>query len=431
MVCNVLLRKFLFISFLSVYFSPSQAELTIEITQGVETTIPIAVVPFGWRGEGQLPVNIAAVVQADLKRSGLFNTLARQDMITRPTEVASIRFKNWRVLGQDFLIIGQVEKMTDLYQIQFRLFDVYKGKQMLGYQWTITENEGRKVAHQISDLVYQKLIGKQGIFSTRIAFVTSVKKPNNKKSYQLSIADADGYNSQVIISSAKPLMSPTWSPDGSKIAYVSFESNRSAIYVQTLVTAEKEKVASYQGINSAPAFSPDGTRLALTLSKDGSADIYVLDLSNKKLLKLTKSYGIDTEPSWSPDGKMIVYTSDRGGRPQLYTIPSNGGMSRRLTFEGDYNAKGQFSGDGKSLAMVHAIRNDYRIAVMDMATGAINVLTAGKHDESPSFAPNGDLILYASHQDNKNILSTVSIDGKRHQNMNLSIGKARDPVWSP
>lgn len=428
---SVLLRKFLFISFFWGFFSPSQAELTIEITKGVEKTIPIAVVPFGWRGEGEFPVNIAAVIQANLKYSGLFNTLARQDMIARPTEVASVRFKNWRILEQEYLIIGQVKKITDLYQIQFQLFDVYKSKLMLEYQWTVTENEGRNIAHQISDLVYQKLIGKKGIFSTRIAFVTSTEKPNGKKNYQLLIADADGYNPQVIVSSAEPLMSPAWSLDGTKIAYVSFESKRMAIYVQTLVTAKKEKIASHQGINGAPAFSPDGMRLALTLSKDGSPDIYVLDLRNKELLKLTQSYSIDTEPSWSPDGKVIVYTSDRGGRPQLYSIPSTGGKASRLTFEGDYNARGRFSDDGKSLAMVHATRHDYRIAVMDIATGAVNVLTTGRHDESPSFSPNGDLILYTSHQNNKNILSTVSIDGKRHQNMSFSLGEVRDPAWSP
>ncbi len=423
------LRRILLISLLVLYAPTSRSELIIEITKGIETAVPIAVVPFG--GGGGAAVNISSVVQADLNRSGLFKTLAERDMLTRPTEAAKVRYRNWQALGQEYLVIGQVNKVEGRYQVQFQLFDIYKGEQLLGYRLTVSAKALRRTAHHISDLVYEKLTGKKGVFSTRIAYVTSTKKANDKKSYKLLVADADGFNPRIITSSIEPLMSPAWSPDGKKIAYVSFENKRAAIFIQTLATGKRERIARYKGINGAPAFSPDGSRLALTLSKDGSPDIYVLNLKNKSLLKVTKSYGIDTEPTWSPDGKTIVYTSDRGGKPQLYSIPSIGGRARRLTFDGDYNARGRFSSDGKSIAMVHANRGDYRIAVMDMATRTINVLTAGRYDESPSFSPNGDMLLYAARKGKRGVLSAVSIDGRMQQNLAFASGEVREPAWSP
>ena len=429
---HVLLRRILLISLVVFYAPISRSELVIEITKGIETAVPIAVVPFGWRGgAGGLPVNISSVVQADLNRSGLFKTLAERDMLTRPTDAAKVRYRNWQALGQEYLVIGQVNEVAGRYQVQFQLFDVYKGAQMLGYRLTVSANALRRTAHHISDLVYEKLTGKKGVFSTRIAYVTSTGKSNKTKRYKLLVADADGYNPRTIASSIEPLMSPAWSPDGKKLAYVSFENKRSAIYIQTLATGKRERISAYKGINGAPAFSPDGTQLALTLSKDGSPDIYVLNLNTKFLRKVTKSYGIDTEPNWSPDGKTIVYTSDRGGKPQLYSIPSTGGRARRLTFSGDYNARGRFSSDGKSIAMVHANRGDYRIAVMDMATRTINVLTAGRYDESPSFSPNGDIILYAARKGKRAVLSAVSVDGRMQQTLAFDSGEVREPAWSP
>lgn len=429
---HVLLSRVLLISLVVLYASASRAELVIEITKGVETAVPIAVVPFGWQGASAgSPVNISSVVQTDLKRSGLFKTLTERDMLTKPTEAAKVKYRNWRALGQEYLVIGQVNEVAGRYNVQFQLFNVYKGEQILGYRLNVSTKELRRTAHHISDLIYEKLTGKKGVFSTRIAYVTSTGKSNNKKRYKLLVADADGYNPRTIASSIEPLMSPAWSPDGKKLAYVSFENKRSAIYIQTLSTGKRIKIAGYKGINGAPAFSPDGTRLALTLSKDGSPDIYVLNLKNKLLMKVTKSYGIDTEPTWSPDGKTIVYTSDRGGKPQLYSIPSAGGRSSRLTFAGDYNARGRFSADGKSIAMVHANRGDYRIAVMDMATRTINVLTAGRYDESPSFSPNGEMLLYAARKGKRGVLSAVSIDGRMQQNLAFDSGEVREPAWSP
>ncbi|MFW5443431.1 MAG: Tol-Pal system beta propeller repeat protein TolB [Methylococcaceae bacterium] len=428
---HVLLRTVLFISLFGFY-TASQAELTIEITKGVETAVPIAVVPFGLQSKaGKPPLNLSAIIQADLNRSGLFKTLAERDMLTKPTEVAKVRYRNWQALGQEYLVIGKMIESAGKYQVQFQLFDIYKGEQILGYRLTVSARELRRTAHHISDLVYEKLTGKKGVFSTRIAYVTKTSQANKRKLFKLKVADADGYNPRVIASSVEPLMSPSWSADGKKIAYVSFENRRSAIFVQTLASGKRIKVAAYKGINGAPAFSPDGSRLALTLSKDGSADIYVLNLRNKGLLKLTKSYGIDTEPAWSPDGKLIVYTSDRGGKPQLYTIPSTGGRSNRLTFDGSYNARGRYSSDGKSIAMVHANNGDYRIAIMDLATRTVNVLTAGRYDESPSFSPNGEMILYASRKGRKNVLSAVSVDGRTQQNLAFDSGDVREPAWSP
>jgi TolB protein len=424
---RILFKSVLLINLLALYAPISKAELTIEITKGVETAIPIAIVPFG--GQRVEKSSLASIVQADLKRSGLFKPLAERDLLSRPTEAAQVKFRNWRALGQEYLLIGKVNKVGAQHQIQFQLFDVYKGEQLLGYRLNVSANELRRTAHHISDLVYEKLTGKKGIFSTRLAYVTSIGKVNKKK-YKLLVSDADGFNPRTIASSTEPLMSPSWSADGKKIAYVSFENKRSAIYVQTLATGKRTKVSSHRGINGAPAFSPDGTRLAITLSKDGSADIYILSLINRSIKKLTNSYGIETEPSWSPDGKTLVYTSNRGGKPQLYSISSMGGQSTRLTFDGDYNSRGQFSADGKSIVMVHANRGDYRIAVMDIATRTINVLTAGRYDESPSFSPNGDMVLYASKRGGRSVLSAVSVDGRTQQNLAFSSGEVREPAWS-
>ncbi|KAF3977188.1 MAG: Tol-Pal system beta propeller repeat protein TolB [Methylococcales symbiont of Iophon sp. n. MRB-2018] len=430
----ILFRKILFISFLVLYPAFSRAELVIEITRGVEKAVPIAIVPFGWQGNTlHAPINLVAVIKANLSRSGVFKPLAETDMLAQPTDAKKVRYRNWQALGQDYLVIGQVSEVAGRYRIQFQLFDVYKREEILSYRLLVAEQELRRSAHHISDLVYEKLTGKKGVFSTHLAYITSTSVESNKKRYKLLVADVDGFNPKTIVSSFEPLMSPTWSPDGKQIAYVAFENRHSVIFIHTLATGKKLKVASFKGINGAPAFSPDGKRLAMTLSKDGSPDIYVLNLASGDLLKVTKSYGIDTEATWSPDGQFIVYTSNRGGKPQLYKISSRGGGSpRRITFDGDYNARGQLSADGKSLAMVHANRGDYRIAVMDMATGLMNVLTAGRFDESPSFSPNGDMILFASKNSaRKGVLTAVSIDGRMQQNMGFDSGDVREPAWSP
>ncbi|MDD5321131.1 MAG: Tol-Pal system beta propeller repeat protein TolB [Methylococcales bacterium] len=424
-----LFRRILLIVLFGFNVPIGHAALTIEITEGVESAVPVAVVPFASQGA---PVDISAVVNADLGRSGYFTMMDEQGMPGRPGTAAEVNFKDWQALGQNYLVIGQVgADGGGQYNVQFQLLDVYKSGQLLGYRMTSSAADLRRTAHHISDLIFEKLTGKKGVFSGRIAYITTNNQGNKQQLHQLQIADADGFNPQTVASSVEPLMSPSWSPDGKKMAYVSFEKKSAAIYVQTLATGERKRVAEFPGINGAPAWSPDGTRLALTLSKDGSPDIYILNLASNTLTKLTKSFAIDTEPAWSPDGSSIVFTSDRGGKPQLYIVPSQGGQEKRLTFSGDYNARASFSPDGKSIAMVHGNGNDYRIAVMELATRSVNVLTGGRSDESPSFAPNGTMILYASKKGRTGFLSAVSIDGKMQQKLVFNSGEVREPAWSP
>lgn len=426
-------RHFILLGWLLVSFVlPIQAKMTIEITEGTESSVPIAVVPFAWRGtEEKAPVDISGIINADLSRSGYFKTLSQQDMLTQPSREEDIRFRNWQVLGQDYILIGTIRQAGRYFHIQFQLFDVYKEEQLLGYRLDVESKDLRRTAHQISDIVYQKLTGIQGVFSTRIAYITSVTDKNGKKRYKLQVADADGYNPITIASSSEPLMSPAWSPDGKKIAYVSFENRQSGIYIQTLATGKRVKVAGFPGINGAPSWSPDGTKLAMTLSKEGSPDIYVLDLNTGSFLRLTDSYAIDTEPSWAPDGSYLVFTSDRGGKPQLYKIPPYGGRATRLTFTGNSNAKGVISPDGKQVGMVHEENGDYRIAVMDLKTEELQILTDGSLDESPAYAPNGSMIIYASHKGNQGLLLAVSADGRIEQKLVFNRGEVREPVWSP
>ena len=405
------------------------AALTIEITEGVESAVPLAIVPFASQSA---PVNISSIVNADLERSGYFKMMAESGMPSRPSSSAEVNFKDWQSVGQNYMVVGQVNDLGGgQYNIQFQLLDVYKSGQLLGYRMNSSTADLRRSAHHISDLIFEKLTGKKGVFSGRIAYITTNNQGSKQQSHQLQVADADGFNPQTVASSVEPLMSPSWSPDGKKVAYVSFERKNAAIYVQTLATGERARVAEFPGINGAPAWSPDGTRLALTLSKDGSPDIYVLNLSTRAVTKLTKSFSIDTEPSWSPDGSHIAFTSDRGGKPQIYIVSSKGGDEKRLTFSGSYNARASFSPDGKSLVMVHGNGNDYRIAIMDMLNKSINVLTSGRSDESPSFAPNGSMILYASKKAGTGFLSAVSIDGKIQQRLVFNSGEVREPSWGP
>lgn len=422
--------RLLCVSVLVLLSSLVQAEgLTIEITKGSQSALPIAVVPFGQSGSvGN--VKLSDVIDSDLSGSGFFRTLAEQDMLSQPTEPERVQFRDWQALGQDYLVIGQVQGNGGSFNIQFHLFNVHNGQLLLGYRLTVGGNELRRAAHHISDLIYEKLTGRKGVFNTRIAYVTSVANANGKQ-YMLQVADADGYNPRTIAESPEPIMAPAWSPDASKIAYVSFHTKRSAIYVQTLATGQREAVAAYPGINGAPAWSPDGNQLAITLSKDGSPDVYVLNLANRGLTRLTSSLSIDTEPVWSPDGSTIVFTSDQGGKPQLYSVPSSGGRATRLTFQGDYNARGRFSPDGRSLAMVTGRGGSYRIAVMDIASRTVNVLSEGNLDESPSFAPNGSMILFAANKGGRSVLSVVSTDGAMQQKLDFQSGGVREPAWAP
>ena len=419
-----------------VVSAPASAALTIEITEGIEGALPIAIVPFGWEGDtAGPPADVAGVVAADLARSGRFAPLAEQDLVSKPQVAADVNFQAWRISGVENLVIG---KVTDQGQqgltVEFRLFDVFKGEQLYGQQFQTTKGKLRKLAHHISDIVYEQLTGQRGAFSTRIAYVSVLGQREGRR-YSLNIADADGFNEQTILDSPTPLMSPSWAPDGRRLAYVSFEGGRSRIYIQDLATGSREPVTDFPGINGAPAWSPDGRWLALTLSKGGNPEIYVMDVASRRLQQITRSAAIDTEPAWSPDGRSLVFTSSRGGKPQVYRIAvANGkpaGPAQRLTFEGDYNARATYSPDGRHLAMVHRSRGVYRIGVLDVESGHLQVLTDSYLDESPSFAPNGSMIIYATNVNRRGVLAAVSIDGRVHQRLALQQGDVREPAWSP
>ncbi len=428
------MKKILFaVLLLCWHLQAMGAPLEIVITEGIEGAQPIAVVPFGWQGGTKAPSqDVAAIVAADLQRSGRFKPMPEQDMLARPHTPEQVEFKDWRTVKMDYLVVGQISPNGQGgYLIQFQLFDVYKGEQLTGYKIPTTEQDLRAAAHHVADIIYEKLTGQRGAFATRVAYITSTSAGKNTQRIMLQIADADGYNPQTIVASLEPLMSPSWSPDGRSLAYVSFEKGLPSIFVQDVFAGQRRKVASYKGINGAPAWSPDGRKLALTLSKDGNPNIYVLDLAKRSLTQLTRHYAIDTEPSWSPDGRYVIFTSDRGGKPQIYRVPVFGGREERVTFEGEYNARASYSPDGKSLTMVTRENGKFRIAVMDLASGAMRVLSDGVLDESPSFAPNGSMIIYATKIGGKGELAAVSVDGKVRQRLALQAGDVREPVWSP
>jgi TolB protein len=410
----------------------ARAALTIEITQGMEGAVPIAVVPFGTGAGGAAPPeDVSAIIAADLARSGRFAPVPENNLIARPVDIGDVRFQDWRTLGVENLVIGRIQPAgAGQYRIQFRLFDVFRGRQITGYSLPATTDRMRYVAHRISDLIYEALTGQPGAFATRIAYVIS-ETLNGKKTYELQLADSDGYNPQTLLSSPQPLMSPAWSPDGRKLAYVSFEKHRASVFIQDIFAGTREKVSAFAGINGAPAWSPDGRSMAVTLSRDGNPEIYVMRLSDKSLKRLTFGPSIDTEPVWSPDGRSIVFTSDRGGSPQLYRMPAQGGRAERVTFEGNYNASADFSPDGKMLAMVHGDGGKYRIATLDLESGLLRVLSDGSLDESPSFAPNGSMIIYATEAGHRGVLAAVSSDGRFRQRFSLQQGNVREPVWSP
>lgn len=412
----------------------SYAQLRIEITRGVDRPVPMAIVPFGWEGPGtQAPFNLTELVSADLGQSGRFAPIEERDLVSRPTTGADVDFQDFRLLEVDVLVIGRIAATgPDQYTVNFQLFDVLRGDLLLGYRLTSSEAQLRVTGHRIADMIFETLTGIPGVFGTRIAYV-SQEGQGDASRYRLIVADADGANPAVIADSPQPLMSPSWSPDGRKITYVSFEQNQSAVYVQTLASGTRDRVSARAGINGAPAFSPDGRLLALTLSSEqGNPDIFILDLAGQVLTRLTRDGAIDTEPAWAPDGESIYFTSDRTGGPQVYRVQTFlGGRVERVTYEGSYNARPRVSPDGSQLAVVHRVQNNYRIAVVDTETGLTQVLSNGTLDESPSFAPNGAQIIYATQQQGVGVLSSVSTDGRIRRQIASVAGDVREPAWSP
>lgn len=429
------LQGFLLLSLLASN-SYSQ-QLTIQITQGVDNPVPIAIVPFEWTGFGVLSENITDIVNSDLRNSGEFAPIPEQNMLSTPHQESEVFFRDWRFLGSDYLLIGKITNSNNsqLYEVQYELFDVRQEVRMVGEVISGTQDQLRDIAHQISDVVFEQVTGVRGAFGTKILYITSQRISQEQSNYQLNLADADGGRPQVLLESQEPIMSPAWSPDAKKIAYVSFESSRPRIYIQDLGTGAREQITDFPGINSSPVWSPDGTKMAMVLSKDGNPDIFVMELATRELRKITTHFAVDTEPSWLPDSKSLVYTSEQGGnnRPQIYQVALDTGWSERVTFEGTYNSKGLVLQDGKNMVMVHRYdtADEYHLAILNIESGRTRVLTDTSLDESPTIAPNASMIMYASKSGDRGILSAVSIDGKVKFQIPSPAGDVREPAWSP
>jgi TolB protein len=411
---------------------PAHAELQIDITSGVTDPIPIAVVPFT-RAPSDGGVDVSEVVQHDLATSGRFKTMARAQMLGTPTKATDVVAADWKASGQDYVVVGRVSGSGDGQLIvDFDLVNTLTGQTMASQRFAGPQAALRNAAHRVSDVIYEKIIGVRGAFATRIAYVSVDGQPPSRN-YQLIIADSDGENQRKVLESRYPIMSPAWSADGQWLAYVSFEARRSAVYVQQVRSGERSRVSAKAGINGAPAFSPDGKRLALTLGgSGGNPDIYILDLTTQNLSRITDDPAIDTEAVWSSDGQSLYFTSDRAGGPQIYRVGVRpGDKPKRITFSGSYNARPRISPDGTQLAMVTLDGGNYRIALQDLASGNVRVLSKGRQDESPSFAPNGAMLIYSGSDSGRSILATVSTDALTGQRLKSDQGEVREPVWGP
>ena len=409
------------------------AELSIEITRGADNPTSIAIVPLGATPGLLPPTAIDAVVSADLERSGLFAPMKVSDMIAQPHEQSQVFYNDWRLLGTDFLVIGRMTRdAAGLYRVQFELLDVLRQSLLLQETVNGSEAQLRDIAHYIADKVYEKLTGIKGAFSTKVAYV-SVAQTGNRQNFRLIKADADGERAQMILESPEPILSPSWSPDARQLAYVSFEERRPAIYRQVIATGERQKLTSFPGLNGAPSWSPDGRRLAMVLSKDGNPEIYMMDLATRQLTRLTNHFAIDTEPAWMPDGRSIVFTSDRGGKPHIYQVDVASLQLKRLTFEGAYNSRPRPMPDGSGIVYVHRSEpgGPFHIALQNLPRNTVRVLTETQYDESPSVAPNGSMIIYATKRLGKGILAVVSVDANVKYFLPSAAREVREPAWSP
>ncbi len=417
------------------------AALDIEITKGVTKAIPIAIVPFNYSQGMQLPVDVTTIIHNDLANSGRFNVLDENKV--KQQTLDSVDTTYWQKQGIDDLVLGNVTPVGHgQYKVDFYLMDMFNRQgnpltpanqqHVLAKQsYTVKEAELRPLAHHISDMIYQQLTGEKGIFSTRLAYVLVQRTPGKPPIYKLEVADVDGYNPQAILTSNAPIMSPAWSPNGKQIAYVSFEHHRAQIFVSDVATGQRQRITHYPGINGAPAWSPDGKKLAFVLSKDGSPNIYIKDLRSSKLQQVTFDWSIDTEPSWAPDGRSLLFTSDRGGHPQIYSVDLHNHKQQRMTYVGNYNARASYTPDAKEIVMLHRESGVFSIAIQDLASGAVRIITQSGRDESPSVAPNGRMVAFASNYGQRSVLGIASTDGNVDMRLPDQQGDVQEPAWSP
>ncbi|WNW14247.1 Tol-Pal system beta propeller repeat protein TolB [Pseudomonas sp. DTU_2021_1001937_2_SI_NGA_ILE_001] len=408
-------------------------EKNILVTSGSDRATPIAVVPFGWQGGNVLPDDMAEIIGNDLRNSGYYSPIPRQNMISQPAQASEVIFRDWKALGAQYVMVGNIVPSGGRLQVSYALFNVATEQQVLTGNVSGTTDQLRDMAHYISDQSFEKLTGIKGAFSTRILYVTAERFSENNTRYTLQRSDYDGARAVTLLQSREPILSPRFAPDGKRIAYVSFEQKRPRIFVQHIDTGRREQITNFEGLNGAPAWSPDGNKLAFVLSKDGNPEIYVIDMASRQLTRVTNDPSIDTEPFFGRDGSTIYFTSDRGGKPQIYKTSIGGGGAQRVTFVGNYNANPKLSADEKTLVMIH--RQDgftnFKVAAQDLARGSVKILTDSNLDESPTVAPNGTMVIYATRQQGRGVLMLVSINGRVRLPLPTAQGEVREPSWSP
>jgi len=410
-----------------------QAADPLVISSGTDRATPIAVVPFGWQGGSVLPEDMSEIIGNDLRNSGVFEPIPRQNMISLPTQAAEVIYRDWQALGAQYVLVGNIVPNAGRLQIQFALFNVATQQQVMTGSVGGGVDQLRDMAHHIADQSYEKLTGVKGAFSTRMLYVTAERFSVSNTRYTLQRSDYDGARAVTLLQSREPILSPSFAPDGRRIAYVSFEQKRPRIFVQHIDTGRREQVTNFEGLNGAPAWSPDGNRLAFVLSKDGNPEIYVMDMGTRQLRRVTSQASIDTEPFWGKDGQTLYFTSDRSGKPQIYKTNINGGSAERVTFIGNYNANPKLSADEKTLVMIH--RQDgytvFKVAAQDLQRGNLRILSDTSLDESPTVAPNGTMVIYATRQQGRGVLVLASTNGRVRLPLPTAQGEVREPSWSP
>ena len=408
----------------------AQAELLIRVTEGADSAIPVSVVPFAENGSMPAGDKVSSIVQVDLAMSGEFRPLPPQKMLSLPSKRADVYFRDWRLLGQRYVLVGELTRNGDRVEARYELFDVNREERVLGETAAAPASNMRSLAHHISDKVYEAITGVPGAFSTKLAYVT-LDRANGNARYRLQVSDIDGKRARIRLESKEPILSPAWSPDGKKLAYVSFETSKPVIFVHELGSGERKKVADFPGLNSAPAWSADGQSLLMTLSKDGNAEIYQMNLQSRKVTKLTNHWAIDTEATWDSSGEGIFFTSDRSGGPQIYYMAKPGAEPRRITFGSRYNARPRPDASGNYVYYVHQRDRAFTIARTNLKNDEETVLTRTESDESPSVSPNGRMLIYATKQSGESVLTVISADGGAAYSLPASEGDVRDPAWGP